>query len=73
MVWNVLPSQLAKENRKFIFGAVKSGGQAKEFELAIMWLREAGFIYKVNRVSNALLSLGGFEDISAFKLFISWF
>lgn len=70
MVWNAIPSQLAKENRKFIFGAVKSGGRAKEFELAIMWLQDAGLIYKVNRVSNASLPLGGFEDISAFKLFI---
>ena len=70
MVWNVLPSQLAKENRKFIFGAVKSGGRAKEFELAIMWLQDAGLIYKVNRVSNASLPLGGFEDSSAFKLFM---
>jgi len=70
MVWNAIPSQLAKENRKFIFGAVKSGGRAKEFELAIMWLQDAGLIYKVNRVSNASLPLGGFEDISAFKLFM---
>jgi len=70
MVWNVLPSQLAKENRKFIFGAVKSGGRAKEFELAIIWLQDAGLIYKVNRVSNASLPLGGFEDSNAFKLFM---
>ena len=70
MVWNVLPSQLAKENRKFIYGAVKSGGRAKEFELAIMWLQDAGLLYKVNRVSNASLPLGGFEDINAFKLFM---
>jgi len=65
MVWNAIPSQLAKENRKFIFGAVKSGGRAKEFELAIMWLEDAGLIYKINRVSNASLPLGRFEDISA--------
>jgi len=70
MVWNAIPSQLAKENRKFIFGAVKSGARAKEFELAIMWLQDAGLLYKVNRVSNASLPLGGFEDINAFKLFM---
>jgi hypothetical protein len=70
MVWNAIPSQLAKENRKFIYGAVKSGGRAKEFELAIEWLLDAGLLYKVNRVSNASLPLGGFEDISAFKLFL---
>lgn len=70
MVWNAIPSQLSKENRKFIFGAVKSGARAKEFELAIMWLQDAGLLYKVNRVSNASLPLGGFEDINAFKLFM---
>lgn len=70
MVWNAIPSQLAKENRKFIFGAVKNGGRAKEFELAIMWLEDAGLIYKINRVSNPILTLGGFQDMSAFKLFL---
>lgn len=70
MVWNAIASQLAKENRKFIYGAVKSGGRAKEFEISIMWLQDAGLIYKVNRVSNASLPLGGFEDIGAFKLFM---
>lgn len=70
LVWNAIPSQLAKENRKFIFGAVKSGGRAKEFEVAIMWLQDAGLIYKVNRVSNASIPLGGFEDFNAFKLFM---
>lgn len=70
MVWDAIPSQLAKENRKFIFGAVKNGGRAKDFELAIMWLNDAGLIYKINRASNASLPLGGFEDANAFKLFI---
>lgn len=70
LVWNAVPSQLAKENRKFIFGAVKSGGRAKEFEVAIMWLQDAGLIYKINRVSNASIPLGGFEDFKAFKLFL---
>jgi len=70
MVWNAIPSQLAKENRKFIYGAVKSGGRAKEFELAIMWLEDTGLIHKISRVSNASLPLGGFVDIGAFKLFM---
>lgn len=70
MVWNAIPSQLAKENRKFVYGAVKSGGRAKEFELAIMWLEDAGLIHKISRVSNASLPLGGFVDIGAFKLFM---
>ncbi len=70
MVWNAIPSQLAKENRKFVYGAVKSGGRAKEFELAIMWLEDAGLIHKISRVSNASLPLGGFADIGAFKIFM---
>lgn len=70
MVWNAIPSQLAKENRKFIYGAVKSGGRAKEFEVAIMWLEDAGLIHKISRVSNASLPLDGFVDIGAFKLFM---
>ena len=70
MIWNSIPSQLAKENRKFIYGAVKSGGRAKEFEVAIMWLEDAGLIHKISRVSNASLPLNGFADIGAFKLFM---
>lgn len=70
LIWNAIPSQLAKENRKFIYGAVKSGGRAKEFEVAIMWLEDAGLIHKISRVSNASLPLNGFADIGAFKLFM---
>ena len=70
MIWNSIPSQLAKENRKIIYGAVKSGGRAKEFEVAIMWLEDAGLIHKISRVSNASLPLEGFVDIGAFKLFM---
>ena len=70
LIWNVIPSQLAKENRKFVYGAVKSGGRAKEFEVAIMWLEDAGLIHKISRVSNASLPLNGFADIGAFKLFM---
>ncbi|MDO9680741.1 MAG: ATP-binding protein [Bacteroidales bacterium] len=70
LVWNSIPSQLAKENRKFVYGAVKSGGRAKEFETAIMWLEDAGLIHKISRVSNASLPLSGFTDISAFKMFM---
>lgn len=70
MVWNSIPSQLAKENKKFIFNAVKKGGRAKEFELAIEWLKEAGLLYKVTRINNAALPLEGFEDTDAYKLFM---
>lgn len=70
MVWKSIPSQLAKENKKFIYGALKEGARAKEFELAIEWLKDAGLIYKVNRIKKGELPLNAYEDFSAFKLFI---
>ena len=69
MVWNSIPSQLAKENKKFIFNAVKPGGRAKDFELAIEWLKQAGLLYKITRINNGTLPLDGFEDPDAYKLF----
>lgn len=71
MVWRSIPSQLAKENKKFVYGAVKDGARAKDFELAIEWLKDAGLIYKVNRCKKAQLPLAAYEDFSAFKLFLS--
>lgn len=71
MVWHSIPAQLAKENKKFIYGVVKEGARAKDFELAIEWLRDAGLIYKVNRCKKALLPLAAYEDFAAFKLFLS--
>lgn len=69
-VWHSIPSQLAKENRKFIYGVVKKGARAKEYELAIQWLLDAGLVYKINRVTTLGLPLMVHEDISAFKLFM---
>lgn len=69
LVWRSIVSQLAKENRKFIYGAVKHGGRAKEFETAIQWLVDAGTINRVSRVSKAAMPLKFYEDIDAFKLF----
>lgn len=71
MVWNSIPAQLAKENKKFIYGAVKEGARAKDFELSIEWLKDAGLIHKVNRCKKALLPLKAYEDFSAFKIFMS--
>lgn len=64
-----LPSQLAKENKKFIYGVAKKGARAADFELAIQWLVDAGLVYKVCRVTKIALPLKFYEDISAFKLF----
>lgn len=69
MVWNAIHSQLAKENQKFLYGVLKSGGRAKEFELAIEWLINAGLLYKVHRITKPGLPLPTYIDLSAFKLF----
>lgn len=71
MVWKSIPAQLAKENKKFIYGVLKEGARAREFELAIEWLRDAGLVYKVNRCKKAMLPLAAYEDFSAFKMFLS--
>lgn len=70
MVWQSIVSQLAKENKKFIFGAMKKGARASEFEEAIQWLIDAGIVYKVNRVTTVQMPLKFYEDRDAFKLFI---
>ena len=70
MVWGSLPSQLAKENKKFIYGALRKGARANEFETAIQWLADAGLIYKVKRCSKPALPLDMYEEFSIFKLYI---
>ena len=68
-LWDSIPAQLAKENRKFIYGAVKKGARAKDFEMALNWLFNSGIVYKVHRISKPGLPLKAYEDFSAFKLF----
>ena len=70
MIWNSIPSQLAKENKKFIYGLVREGGRAKDFETAIMWLTDCGLVHKVSRVNAGGIPLKAYEDLKAFKLFI---
>lgn len=70
MIWNSIPSQLAKENKKFIYGLVREGGRAKEYETAIMWLSDCGLVHRVSRVNTAEIPLKAYEDLKAFKLFI---
>jgi predicted AAA+ superfamily ATPase len=70
MVWQSIPSQLAKDNKKFIYGAVKKGARANEFESAIQWLMDMGLVYKINRVKRPVIPLKFYEDFSAFKLFM---
>ncbi len=70
MLWNSIPSQLAKENKKFIYGLVREGGRAKEYEAALMWLSDCGLVHKVSRVNMPGIPLKAYEDLKAFKLFI---
>ncbi len=70
MVWNSIPSQLAKENKKFVYGLVREGGRARDYETAIMWLSDCGLVHKVSRVNAAGIPLKAYEDLKAFKLFI---
>lgn len=69
LVWQNIPFQLAKENKKFIYNAIKKGGRAKDFENAIQWLIDAGLIYKVNRIKKPAIPLKFYEDFDSFKLF----
>ena len=70
MVWESIPNQLAKENKKFIYGAVKEGGRARDFEIAIEWLVRAGLVYKIRRCKNPEMPLKFYEDFDAFKLYL---
>lgn len=69
MLWNSLPAQLSKENRKFIYGLVKEGARAREYEIALQWLFDGGLIHRVNNVTAPRLPLKSYEDKSAFKIY----
>jgi predicted AAA+ superfamily ATPase len=71
MLWNSIPAQLAKENRKFVYSHIKQGARAKDYELAMSWLIDCGLIYKVNRAAKPAIPLKAYEDFSAFKLYLS--
>lgn len=70
MLWNSIPTQLAKENKKFIYNAIKKGARAKEFETALTWLRNNGLIYQVHKITKPGLPIGAYADLDAFKLFV---
>lgn len=70
-VWNSIPAQLSKENKKFFFGQIKKGGRMKDFELAIQWLVRSGLLLKVNRVSKPGIPLKSYEELDAFKLYLA--
>lgn len=68
-LWNTLPSQLAKENRKFIYRIVRTGARAREYEDALLWLEEAGLIYRIFNITKPGIPLSAYEDLSAFKVY----
>lgn len=70
MVWESIPMQLAKENKKFFFGQIKKGARSGDFEVAIQWLQDCGLIYKVNRVNEPHVPLAAYKNFSAYKLFM---
>lgn len=70
LVWQSIPSQLAKENKKFVYGVIREGGRAKDFELAIQWLVDCGLLLKSYRVSKPEMPLSAYQDLSIFKLFL---
>jgi len=69
-VWKSIPSQLSRENKKFLYQTVKTGARAREYENAIEWLDRAGLVYKIHRISTAKLPLSTYKDLSAFKLYM---
>lgn len=70
MLWNSVPAQLAKENKKFLYRLIREGARAKEYELAMLWLTDCGLIHQVHRVSAPSLPLKAYEDLKAFKLYL---
>jgi len=70
MLWNSIPSQLSRENRKFMYGLIRKGARAREYEMAMMWLNDSGLIHKVNRITKPGIPLKAYEDSNAFKLYI---
>ena len=69
-LWNNIPTQLAKENKKFIYGLIKQGARAREYEIALSWLIDCGLVYQINRVNNSKIPLSAYQDFSAFKLYL---
>ena len=71
MVYESIPSQLAKENKKFVYGLLREGARAKDYEMAIMWLDDCNLIHKIHRINKPNLPITAYKDLKAFKLFIS--
>ena len=71
LIWNNIPSQLAKENKKFLYQTIKEGARAREYESALNWLNDANLIYKVYNLTKTDFPLKAYNDLSAFKIYIN--
>jgi len=69
-VWNSIPNQLAKENKKFIYSAIRMGARAKDFEVALQWLIETGLIHKTSLISSPKIPLMAYANFNAFKIYL---
>lgn len=70
MLWNSIPAQLSKENKKFIYGLIREGARAREYEVAVTWLLDCGLVYKINRVKKPNYPLRAYQNFKAFKLYV---
>lgn len=70
MLWNSVPGQLSKENRKFMYRNIKEGARAREFEMAMAWLLNSGLLHKINRITKPAIPLKAYEDVAAFKIYL---
>jgi predicted AAA+ superfamily ATPase len=70
LLWQSLPAQLARENKKFMYGIIKEGARAKDYEVAMLWLEDCGLAYRVHRVSVPRLPLPAYRDLHAFKFYV---
>ena len=71
LIWNSIPSQLAKENKKFLYQVVKEGARAREYENALNWLNDANLIYKIYNVTKTDFPLKAYNDLSSFKIYMN--
>ena len=69
-VWDSIPSQLGRENKKFLYQTVRPGARAREYEDALRWLSQAGLVYRVNRCKKPALPISAYDDLAAFKLYL---
>ncbi len=71
IIWNSIPSQISKENKKFLYQVAKDGARAREYEGALNWLKDANIVYKVYDITKPSMPLISYNDLSAFKIYLN--